>query len=266
MTAEPLLTLTQEAQSALDRYFRRVKAALRAHPSVDADEVERDIRSHIEAELGELPTPIAEARVRSVLDRLGSPNQWVPGDERPMWQRLLVSLRSGPEDWRLPYVTFALFVAGPLTGPIGGVLCFVASIFVARATLALLEEEGEPVGARRWFVYPPLLMIYGAIVVAIFIAVPGVIATAADPSVRTGARSWFPEPFVLTLPLVTGFSGGLWWTLLGLLLGRRTHAVHLIFWPFADWFEWRHGIRIALIGLCVAAVAGAGLAAVVWAW
>ena len=40
MTALP--TFTQDAQNALDRYLGRVKAALRPHPSVDADEVERD--------------------------------------------------------------------------------------------------------------------------------------------------------------------------------------------------------------------------------
>jgi len=262
MMVTPLLTLTQEAQSELDRYLRQVKAALRTHPSVDADEVERDVRGHIEAELAESPLPITEDRLRRVLDRLGRPNQWVPADELPIWRRLLITLRSGPEDWRLAYVTFALFVAGPL-GPVGPLL-FFASVLMARATLALLEEEGEPVGARRWLVYPPLLVTYVAVALAALIAVPAVIASAGDPSVLTDARAWFPEPFWLSLPLVVALGAGIWWTMLGLVVARFGRAIRLVFWPFADWLEPRHGIRFAYVGLIVAAAAGAALAAVIW--
>ena len=75
MTALP--TLTQDAQSALDRYLGRVKSALRPHSSVDAEEVERDIRGHIEAELEAAPAPVTAERLGNVLDRLGSPNVWV---------------------------------------------------------------------------------------------------------------------------------------------------------------------------------------------
>jgi hypothetical protein len=120
--------------------YIRVKSALQAHPSVDADEVERDIRGHIEAELAESPTPITDARLRSVLDRLGSPSQWVPADELPLWHKLIGRLKFGPEDWRLAYLTFALFLASLVLGPIGLVF-FVATIPLARATLALLDQK-----------------------------------------------------------------------------------------------------------------------------
>lgn len=33
----------------------------------------------------------------------------------------------------------------------------------------------------------------------------------------------------------------------------------MVFWPFADWFERRHGLRIALVGLVIAAVPGFAL-------
>jgi hypothetical protein len=131
-----------------NRHYKHIRQLM-------ADEVERDIRGHIEAELAESPTPITDARLRSVLDRLGSPSQWVPADELPLWHKLIVRLKFGPEDWRLAYLTFALFLASLVLGPIGLVF-FVASIPLARATLALLDQEDEPVGARRWLVYPPL--------------------------------------------------------------------------------------------------------------
>lgn len=70
MAAPP--SLTKNAQGELDRYLRRVRAVLRAHPSVDADEVERDIRGHIDAELAASSAPVTEVRLRAVLDQLGS--------------------------------------------------------------------------------------------------------------------------------------------------------------------------------------------------
>jgi hypothetical protein len=265
MMAAPLAALTQDARSELNRYLRRVKAALRAYPSADADEVERDIRGHIEAELADSPAPITEDRLRGVLDRLGSPSQWVPTDELPMWHKVLVRLRSGPEDWRLAYLTFALFVAGPLAGPVpAGPLLFFASVSMARASLALMDEEGEPVGARRWLVYPPLVVAYLALVMAVLVAVPVLIVAAGDPTVRSEARLWFPEPFWLGLSLAAVLVAGIWWTMLGLLLARFRQAVRLMFWPFADWFDRRHGMRLAYGGLMVAAAAGVALAALVW--
>ena len=273
MTSAPVFTLTQEAQGELDRYLRRVKAALRAYPAVDAQEVERDIRGHIEAELAESATPITESRLRSVLDRLGTPSQWVPADELPVWHKVLLRLRSGPEDWRLAYVTFAVFIASPmmfalfitspLVVPIAAVLLF-ASVPLARATLALLEEKDEPVGARRWLVYPPLLVTYIAIVLPVFIVPPGLIATAGDPSLRTEARPWLAEPFWVNLALVVALGAGVWWTILGISFACFSRAVQLVFWPFADWFERRHGVRVAVAGVSVATVAAISLAIVAW--
>ncbi|HYN10095.1 MAG TPA: hypothetical protein VES67_22105 [Vicinamibacterales bacterium] len=262
--ATPPLTLMSDAQRELDRYLRRVNAALRAHPSVDAEEVERDIRGHIAAELADSPALVTEARLRDVLNRLGSPHQWVPTDELPPWRKLLVSIRSASQDWRLAFVTFALFVGGFLTGRLGVVL-LLASIPMARATLALLEEEGETLGARRWLVYPPLVVTYVTLLMALFAAPPGLIVTAADPTVREDMRRWFPQPFWVSLPIVVGLVAGLWWAMLGLLAARFVRWARLLFWPFADWFERRHAIHIVRVGFAIAALAAAGLAAVVWA-
>lgn len=257
MTALP--TLTHTAQSDLNRYLSRVKNALRPHPSVDADEVERDIRGHIEAELSHAPAPVTAERLGSVLDRLGSPNQWVPSDDLPAWRRVLVQLSSGPEDWRLAYLTLALFVGGPLLGPFGLAL-FFASILMARAGLALLDEKGESVGARRWLLYPPLVFIYADLALVMFLLVPSMAGLVGDPSVRSALVEWLPRPFWLSFALSVTLVTGTWWTLLGLTLARFRRAVRWVFWPFADWFERRHGIRIASGGLVIAVLTGITLA------
>jgi hypothetical protein len=162
-------------------------------------------------------------------------------------------------------MTFALFITSPIIGPIAAVL-FFASILLARATLALLEQEDEAVGARRWLVYPPLIVMYVAVALAILLAPPSLIATAGDPSLRTEARAWIAEPFWVNLPLVVALGAGAWWAVLGLFSARFTRALQLLFWPFADWFERRHGVRIAVVGVSVATLAAAALAIVAWIW
>ncbi|MDE2862160.1 MAG: hypothetical protein OXL33_01750, partial [Chloroflexota bacterium] len=157
MAAQP--TFTENARSDLDRYLRRVRHALRPHPSVDADEVELEIKGHIEAELADEPEPVTAERLHGVLDRLGSPNDWVPDDDLPAWRKLLLRLSTGPEDWRLAYLSLGLFVTSWLLAPVAPLLIF-ASFLVARAGLRLLEERGESAGARKWFFYPPLVFIY----------------------------------------------------------------------------------------------------------
>jgi hypothetical protein len=40
------------------------------------------------------------------------------------------------------------------------VLLMLVSVFAARAWLATVAQQGEEIGARRWFVYPPLVALY----------------------------------------------------------------------------------------------------------
>lgn len=269
MTALP--SLTQDAQGDLERYLGRVKSALRPHPSVDADDVEREIRGHIEAELEGAAAPVTAERLRSVLDRLGSPGDWVPADELPAWRKALLQLGSGQEDWRLAYLALGLFVGCPLLGP-AAPLAFFASILVARAGLALMDERGEPVGARKWFIYPPLVFIYVDLaIVALLLPPLAWLVLAVDPApglppellaVRGFLFGWLPEPFWLGATLLITAAAGAWWLALGLGLAAFRRAVRWVFWPFADWFERRHGLRIALLGLFIAAASGLGLAVV----
>jgi hypothetical protein len=111
-------------------------------------------------------------------------------------------------------------------------------------------------------------VIYVAVVIASFVALPGLVASVADPSLRyvpTRVRG-FRSRLWLSLSFVVAFAGGIWWAMLGVLLARFARAVQLLFWPFADWFEQRHGIGIAVVGAGLAIVAAAGLSAVVWIW
>ena len=277
---------TPEAQQALDRYLARVNAVLRVHPSVNANEVEQEIRAHIEAALSAAPAPITASALDGVIQRLGNPSQWIPDEALPAWCRPLVRFRFGSEDWRAAYLTFALFVAGMVTSALAirtywtatgaemlvlvglrtsllAAVLLLASVLLARATLTLLVARGEPVYTRRWLVYPPLTVAYGVMAVAVFVLPPAPMLMAADPTFRSEAVAWFPEPFPLRLPLLVAVATGAWWATLGAAAARCRSVVHSVFWPFIGWFDRRHGIRIACVGLTIAAFAGVGLVIVV---
>ncbi len=265
MAAQP--TFTEDARGVLKRYLRRVRNALRPHPSVDAGEVELEIRGHIEAELADEPEPVTAERLHGVLERLGSPNDWVPADDLSAWRKLLLRLSTGPEDWRLAYLSLGLFVAGWILAPVAPLLIF-ASFLVARAGLRLLEERDEFPGARKWFFYPPLVFIYLVIaIIAAMFPLAVTVGMVSDPNLppdlygmRGLITEWIALPAWLGATLLAVLLTGLWWLGVGLVLARLNRAVRAVFWPFAEGFARRHGLRIALAGGASAAGAGIALA------
>jgi hypothetical protein len=252
--------LTPDAQAHLDRYLGQVRAALRGHRAVDAEEVERDVIGHVNAELGERQEPVTMTILRGVLERLGKPEEWIPADELPLWRRIVHRTRFGPEDWRLAYLTFALWAIGPLLGPVGP-LFLIASFPVARATLALMHEHGEPVGARAWLIYPPLVLFYIPLAIGLVIwPAPLLIAGLEPVWHRRAELAPLVDPVWITFPGVVTFGVGLWWIVIGMILSRATQTVQLVFWPFADWFEPRHAKRLMVAGVVLFLVGAIALA------
>jgi hypothetical protein len=258
-----MVVLTQDAQSQLARYLRQMRTALRGHPSVDPDDIERDVLGHIDAELAGHHEPIVESDLRRVLERLGAPSQWVPAEELTPWWGLISSLRDGPEDWRLAYLSLALafvgatlFLGNAWLWPLPLLLPIVA-FFMARASLEMLEHHEEPIGARRWLLYPVLLPWYvvGAVVLLLW---PMVLIGGAlnDVPIEEWAARSTPEWSWAIVPASVALALGLWWACLGLILRRLPAAPRAAFRPFANGFERRHGMRLALVGALVAAAAG----------
>ena len=105
--------LSDEARHCLDEYLAKVRASLRHCPSVDVADVERDVVEHIEHALAGQTLDVGAAELRTVLQRLGSPSQWVPQEELSRFQRAILALKSGPEDLRLGYLALGL-LAGTL--------------------------------------------------------------------------------------------------------------------------------------------------------
>ena len=259
--------LTDDARRDLAHYLKRVQTALRGHRSVDSTEIERDVMGHIEAELADAPAPVEAPALRAVLDRLGAPDSWVPGDELPWWRRTLNRLSTGSEDWRLAYLTITLFLAAPVLfiqvflWPLEPLL-LIASFLTSRTALAVLAEHGEPVGARRWLLYPPLVTVYVA-ALAFVLAAPAPFVMQAWDDDAGGIRGYVAgvtaDPTAGIVSLVVS-SISAWWIVLGLLFRVSPWCVRVAFYPFAEWVGRRHATWLVLAGMLALSVVAVLLA------
>ena len=192
---------TAEASARLDRYLQEVRAALARSPDVNPDEIEADIRDHVATELRNKPHATLTDLER-VLAQLGPPEVWAPTPQRaptaivfdPMqpvravkaWVRgMLNALWRGPDDWRLAYLTFLLFWVGLITAPIViGIPMLIASYFFARAASGLAKEKNTILGARKWLIYPPIVLVSVPLLLAVvfvpIVAAPATMATVHE--------------------------------------------------------------------------------------
>ena len=105
-----MVEFTWQARSRLDEYLREVRWSLRGCRSVDAGEVESNVREHVDSAFGEAAGPVDVDELDGVLNELGSPLQWVAVEDLPWWRRMLVKWRSGRGGNRAAWLSFALLV------------------------------------------------------------------------------------------------------------------------------------------------------------
>ena len=179
MTLTPAdLDLSPEAAARLDDYLRQVRAALAGTADVSPDEIEADVREHVGNELHAAPRPVPLAALEAVLSKLGPPSQWGATTDPTLFararhllgeraKRVRHTLWNGPEDWRLPYLSFGVFALGALT-VVGFPLALLVSYVLSRAGLAVAKEKGVTLGAgRKWLLYPPVVLVSLVLLVAV---------------------------------------------------------------------------------------------------
>jgi hypothetical protein len=254
MTADAITQkLSDAARQLLERYLWELRISLQGCRSVDPKEVEADVKQHIDQELADAPAPVSGDKLDEVLRKLGSPWQWVPVEELSWWRRIVLKLRTGPNDLRLGALVMALMVLGlifvPLTWPF-----LLGSFLLARATVAMMAEREKELGWQRWLIYPPLVIVYLPIFLAL-IAWPAMAAALAaelggsrDISPFNG-QPWrdLPEiPFILSAT-ATAISG--WWSLLlAAVLIWPALPMH-VFRPFIG--RVRRAVALLLLIVCL---------------
>lgn len=237
MTADAIpAKLSDAARQILQRYLWELRISLRGCRSVDPAEVEADVKQHIDQELADTPAPVPGERLDEVLRKLGSPWQWVPIEELSWWRRILLKLRMGPSDLRLAALVLALLVMGllfvPLTWPF-----LLASFLLARATVAMVAENEKELDWQRWLIYPPLIIIYLPLAIALLLwpALSGVLAGELADDRGLNPFNHHPWRALPTLPFVisavaSALSG--WWSILAAAVMIWPRAPMHLFRPF----------------------------------
>jgi hypothetical protein len=258
MTTPTQQRLSPEAQQRLDQYLHQVRAALSGCPSVNGEEVERDIREHIDSELSAESDEVSVRELSAILERLGSPNQWVPADEMPAWSAFFMRCRTGPEDWRLAYLTLALLTAGILfLQPI----LMLASYLVARAGLAVARARDESLAAQKWLLYPPLLLGNAFLLVALLLGPAFLAAGGIYVLGEHGSAGHPPGVTVIQdMAAVSIVGTAIWWMVLGIVLARRPKIMQVaLAGPIGDRLRAKQAKSLTFAGLGLAALVGAAV-------
>ncbi|MHC4791011.1 MAG: hypothetical protein ACYS8Y_06185 [Planctomycetota bacterium] len=258
-----MINLTDNAKKHLDNYLQQVQTCLKDCPTVDADEVEQNIKEHIESELQGLIEPASFDALDDILKKLGSPQQWLP-EEISWWRKIILRLRTGPEDWRLAYLSFGLVILAALLfidnkEEISFILT-AASFVVSRATLSVAGGNNELSG-QKWLLYPSLVIVYLFIffwllvwpVLPLFALAEELEHLDADvfPWNIGGETAYWALAFVAIAAATC-----LWWLILSLILKAGPHLLRAIFKPFAQNItpklaNWFMGIAAALFVVCL---------------
>jgi hypothetical protein len=261
--------LTQEANQRLEQYLRQVRTALRGCRSVSSEDVERDIREHVDSELPAEEGAVSVHDLDAILKRLGSPSQWVPPEEISWRRRFLMRIRTGPEDWRLAYLAFGLLVVGVLLLPIFWVF-IAASYLAARASLAAARERQEHLVAQKWFIYPTLVIVNTALLFAVVAGPPFMAAAGASVFHEYHTRSageqlpdfgFLPKNQVEFTVAVAVAVAAMWWTVVGCVTAIWPGLVQAVLaGPIGEGFGRKHARALMYVGLGLGILWGAWIA------
>ncbi|HEY0370569.1 MAG TPA: hypothetical protein VGD79_01120 [Thermoanaerobaculia bacterium] len=254
-----MIDLTPDAKRRFDEYLLRMRATLRGSRSIEADEVEQNVVEHVELALAGAPAPIGPERLGTVLEQLGPPERWLPDDDRTFWRKAMDRVMTGPDDWRLAYGSLALTILMVITFPIGGVLLLLPAYFVSRAYVALMEERGEALGARKWLVLPPIvllmILICGAALLGPAGAFGGILSEVGvrDLGFDYGSRY---EQGRLLLGAISVATGA-WWILLSGVFAMLMRPFRAMFAPLTSNLRRGHAFVLTIAGLVVGGLGAA---------
>jgi hypothetical protein len=257
-----MIELSDNAKKALEKCLRQVRACLRGCKTVDASEIEQNIMEHIEGECAAVAEPVTINNLNLVLDRLGSPAQWIPQDQEH-WNTRVTQSKV------LIYISSALMAAFVLLSipytlahilwgfPLPAIIFFPGNLLPASFILArvALHRVWAPkdLNWQRWLAYPSLILVYISILWRILFFAAIIIRAFWLPrymSYLTGiAQGAEIKVYETIVPTTIIASVGLWWMALGIILRRRPNLTHAIFQPFANWFNRKWPAVLLYIGL-----------------
>ncbi|MFC1781924.1 hypothetical protein ACFLZ8_06660 [Planctomycetota bacterium] len=244
--------LSQNAQQSLDEYRSKVNISLKGVKSVDFDEVVQNINEHIENELTGCPEPVSSEDLNIILEKLGSPFQWVPEEDIAWWKKFALRLRTGPEDWRLAYLSFGLFIIGFLFS-LAFILLVPASYLVSRAAMSLSNYNIQ-VKAQKWLIYPSLILVtlvfaVALLLVPLFVLVP--VAENLEHTLMETHNIDSDDHYWYLATSVIGMLTCLWCILEGIICLIYPSLPRKLFFPMAEWFKRKHALILMVLACAV---------------
>ena len=251
-----MIDFTPDAKRRFDEYLLRMRVSLRGTRAVEPEEVEQNVIEHVELALAGAPSPIGPERLDTVLEQLGPPERWLPDDERPAWRRAMDRVMAGPEDWRLAYASLGLMLLMMLTFPIGGVMLLLPAFVLSRAVVALMEERGETLGARKWLVLPPIVLALVLICAGALLAPAGAFgALLSEVGLRELGLDYANRFERGRLFLgVLSISTGAWWIVLSGVFAMLMRPFRALFAPVTSGLKRGHALVLTIAGVVVAAI------------
>jgi len=251
-----MMNMTPAARQQLDTYLQRLRSELRATRAEAAEDVEQSVREHIEIALEDVPAPVSGTDMIAILDRLGTPEQWLADEPRAVADR---SGHSGAGDSRLPYVAFGLVLASIASFMFFGFLLLIPAMFVSRAWIEQKRERGEPLGSKRWLVYPSIALVLAAVALLLLLLPPlGAMALIRDDVGRLFDVPVDPAGELRFHAGLRAVMVGTWWIIAGGLCAAFIRPIRFVFLPLLDRVRRKHFAMLSAIGALLAA-AGAAL-------
>jgi len=249
-----MIDLTPDARRSFDEYLQRMRATLRGTRAVAAEEVEQDVVEHVELALAGSPAPIDRERLRTVLEQLGPPERWLPEEERTWWRKVMDRVMTGPDDWRLAYASFALTLLMMLFLPVGGILLVVPAFLLSRAYVELMKERGETLGARKWLVLPPIVIVMVLVSVAALIGAAAPVVAIALENDGLRAAGFRPDSRYERMLMDAGFIAmvtGAWWIVLSGIFAMLMRPFRALFQPVTAGLRRGHALVLTIAGAII---------------
>ena len=251
-----MIEMTPAARDRVDNYLQRMRSELHGTQPVIADEVEQSVREHIEIALANAQSPVGATEVISVLDRLGPPERWLADEERPIWRRLVDRVRSAPNEWRLAYFAFGLFLVSIVFFAVGGFILLIPAMLVSRAYVEFASDRGEPLGARRWLVYPAIAVVLAFATGLMIVGPPLPLLAFTFNDDGFEPLLDMPRSTAGQIRFVWGIGGavfGSWWIIAAAFCAAFLRPIRFVFAPLLDGLRRKHFAVLAAIGALVAA-------------
>ena len=250
-----MMDMTPAARQQLDDYLQRLRSELRATRAEVAEEVEQSVREHIEIALDHAPAPVSGTDMIGILDRLGSPEQWLGEEERAVASRIG---HSGADDSRLPYVALGLVLASMVSFMFFGFLLLIPAMFVSRAWIEQKRERGEPLGSKRWLVYPAIALVLAFVALLLLLGPPlGAMALVRGHLAQSFAAPADPAGELRFHAGLRAVMFGAWWIIAGALCAAFIRPIRFVFLPLLDRVRRKHFAVLSAIGALLAAAGAA---------